>query len=95
MNTDSFSKIISLAIMVGVVVLCACHPNEEPGAWKIVKQRGHDNYGFCTEMGEGFILAGYTNKAEATAAMERHRERHRNRPPKTEKPKKDMWEDVP
>lgn len=84
-------KYLVLAIMLA---LCACH-NEERGAWKIVKQRGHENYGFYTEMGEGFILAGFTNKADAIAAMERHRERHRNPPPRAEQSKNGIWEEVP
>lgn len=86
---------MKLLIAIMAISLCACH-NEERGAWKIVKQRGHDNYGFCTEMGEGFVVAGYTNKESAVAAMEERRHYVRNPPAKT-KPKthnNSMWEDV-
>lgn len=75
------------------LLLCACHPNEERGAWKIVKQRGHENYGYVTESGGNIIIAGFTNKASAVAAMEERKWNVRN-PPKPKKPES-MWGDVP
>lgn len=96
MSSDRASKVLSLAIMAVTLVLCACYPNEERGAWAIVKQRGMENYGFVTEMGEGFVIAGFTNKASAIAAMEEWRWNIRN-PPQKPKPKKfdGVWEKAP
>lgn len=84
---------MKLLIAIIAVALCACHPNEERGAWKIVKQRDHDNYGYVTECGGEIIIAGFTNKEAAIAAMKERRWNVRNPPSKT-KPKS-IWEDVP
>jgi len=84
-------------LFAGVTSLCGplnpfrvFGPTEFSGAWKIVKQSGHENYGFVTELGWGFVAAGYTNKASAEAAMKEARWHHRH-PPKP-KPKTSLWE---
>lgn len=64
--------------------------HELRGAWTIVKQSGHENYGYVTELGWGFVHAGFTNKASAEAAMKEARWHHRH--PAKPEPKKSMWE---
>ncbi len=87
-------RTLFLVLIWAVLLWCVgCwHPDEAPGAWTIVKQRDHDNYGYVTEQGWGFVTAFFTNKAEAKAAMERARWEFRH-PPKVEaENEKPLWE---
>lgn len=90
-------KIVFLAILVcgtlfySATVLFPIRHNEELGAWTIVRQRDRtNNFGYVTELGKGFVNAGFTNKAEAIKAMKEARWHYRH-PPKPEK-EKPFWE---
>lgn len=88
MNIARFGKLLFYGATLFFV---GCdNPTELPGAWTIVKQTGHENYGFVTELGNGFVQAGYTNKASAEAAMKEARWNYRH-PPNPE-PQKTWWE---
>lgn len=85
---------IKISVLVAVGCLCligGCDkPAEYRGAWTIVKQSSHENYGFVTELGWGFVVAGYANKEMAEAAMKEARWHYRHPPNRA--PKQSLWE---
>lgn len=67
------------------------HRNESHGAWSIVRQRDRpDNYGYVTELGNGFVHAGFSNKESAVSAMREARFWYRHPPT----PPQAFWEAV-
>ena len=82
-----------LILIVSIIFICKSvlyfvRPRELTGAWQIVKQPGKGNYGFNTELGTGFVIAGFSNKSSAIEQMKIARRHHRH-PPKPQ-PKRDL-----
>jgi len=57
----------ALQTLAVIVVLLWWGCAKQNPDWTIVRQRGHENYGFV--MDTGLVLAGYTNKESARQAM--------------------------
>lgn len=78
-----------MILLMAVIAGCG----QEPGSWRVVKQRDRPNFGYRDD--SGFIFAGYTNREEALAAMNFDREQRQKvyPPQKTKQP--GLWEEVP
>jgi hypothetical protein len=64
-------------ILLLVFLLGCGHHYEDSRAWTIVRQRDTQNYGYVNEI--GFVTAGFTNRADAKAALDRYRADYRTR----------------